>query len=567
MSGTCVAEGPFGLFPNCDNLGASLFLNFVYGFALLQAANLISDGSELLLEILSPGLVGGLLLPILGAVPDAAVIVASGLGASKEEAQEQVSVGMGTLAGSTVMLLTIAWAGSLWVGRCDLNERGVAIPKTLTRGAIEGLGTTGVTVDADAKLNAKVMMLSCLLFLIVQIPAVMGDSHDLPLDLATGVCALAALGLYCAYQVIYPELQRRKIMAARARYARRHGAALAQHFATSVGGILVNGEINAAALDVMFNQFDSDGNGQVDVLELKSALVAMSVTMQDYAVTDADIAVWIREFDKDGDGLISRSEFSAGMTHWVLEHTRVDSRVPRLSRMSSRMDRANGFVSTRPTRASRLSLTGGADVGGLEPLLGTSPQDSELLERERQAEEEGEEEGADDDDDDKEPPTKLQIIRKSAALLALGMALISVFADPMVGAVTSLSKAMGLPSPFFASFVLTPFASNASELVSSLHFAAKKRKKNISLTYSQVYGAVTMNNTMCLGLFMIVIHAQGLEWRFTSETLTILLVTFVVGAVGASGTTFKTWMCFPVIAMYPLSLAFVCFLDFVVGLK
>ena len=59
-------------------------------------------------------------------------------------------------------------------------------------------------------------------------------------------------------------------------------------------------------------------------------------------------------------------------------------------------------------------------------------------------------------------------------------------------------------------------ASNASELVSSLHFAAKKRKKNISLTYSQVYGAVTMNNTMCLGLFMIVIHAQGLEWTFTS---------------------------------------------------
>ena len=49
--------------------------------------------------------------------------------------------------------------------------------------------------------------------------------------------------------------------------------------------------------------------------------------------------------------------------------------------------------------------------------------------------------------------------------------------------------------------------------------------------YGSVYGAVTMNNTMCLGLFMLVIHAQGLEWTFTSETLTILLATFVVGAV------------------------------------
>jgi len=42
---------------------------------------------------------------------------------------------------------------------------------------------------------------------------------------------------------------------------------------------------------------------------------------------------------------------------------------------------------------------------------------------------------------------------------------------------------------------------------------------------------------------------------------------FAVGCVGASGKTFKTWLVFPVLAMYPLSLAFVCFLDFFVGLK
>ena len=58
--------------------------------------------------------------------------------------------------------------------------------------------------------------------------------------------------------------------------------------------------------------------------------------------------------------------------------------------------------------------------------------------------------------------------------------------------------AIGLPSPFFASFILTPFASNASELVSSLHFASKKRKKNISLTYSQVGGLYK-----CQGLRLI----------------------------------------------------------------
>ena len=320
---TCVAEGLFGAFPNCEGLAPSLFLNIVYGVGLLQAAQLISDGSELLLEILSPGLVGGLLLPVLGAVPDAAVIVASGLGASKEAAQEQVSVGMGTLAGSTVMLLTIAWGGSLWVGRCDLDAfTGKAIPKTLSHGPYASLSMTGVTTDEDTRLNAKVMMVSCLLFLIVQVPALFGDADDPRLDLVGGVAALLFLAGYCAFQVLYPELQRRKMAAARLRRAKRYGRALAHHIGLSMGGILVDGDINAAALDRLFDQFDADGNGEVDTDELRAALVAMSVTMADYNVTDADVAVWLREFDRDGDGLISRSEFCAGMTHWILEQSK-----------------------------------------------------------------------------------------------------------------------------------------------------------------------------------------------------------------------------------------------------
>jgi Ca2+/Na+ antiporter len=55
--------------------------------------------------------------------------------------------------------------------------------------------------------------------------------------------------------------------------------------------------------------------------------------------------------------------------------------------------------------------------------------------------------------------------------------------------------------PFFVSFIITPFCSNASELISSLIFASKKKVENASLTYSQLYGAATMNNTLCLGIF------------------------------------------------------------------
>ena len=40
--------------------------------------------------------------------------------------------------------------------------------------------------------------------------------------------------------------------------------------------------------------------------------------------------------------------------------------------------------------------------------------------------------------------------------------------------------------PFFVAFCVTPLASNASELVSSLYFASRKHMKNISLTFCQV---------------------------------------------------------------------------------
>lgn len=33
----------------------------------------------------------------------------------------QVAVGVGTLAGSTIMLLTVAWGGSVLAGRCDIG--------------------------------------------------------------------------------------------------------------------------------------------------------------------------------------------------------------------------------------------------------------------------------------------------------------------------------------------------------------------------------------------------------------------------------------------------------------
>lgn len=73
----------------------------------------------------------------------------------------------GTLAGSTVLLLSLVWGCSLVLGRCDINARGVAQDKTLTR-RWDWL-TTGVTVDKDVGQGAAIMAASVLLYGIVQV--------------------------------------------------------------------------------------------------------------------------------------------------------------------------------------------------------------------------------------------------------------------------------------------------------------------------------------------------------------------------------------------------------------
>merc|ERR1711968_317375 len=83
------------------------------------------------LNICPPSIIGGVILPVLGAVPDAAIIFVACFGhGNAEEDERKVQVGIGTLAGSTIMLITIAFVGSLWMGRCDIVN-GIAVDETL----------------------------------------------------------------------------------------------------------------------------------------------------------------------------------------------------------------------------------------------------------------------------------------------------------------------------------------------------------------------------------------------------------------------------------------------------
>ena len=61
------------------------------------------DGAELLLDLgLPAAIIGGIVLPLLGAVPDSAMIVASGAVGTRDEANNKITVGMGWVKGRVV---------------------------------------------------------------------------------------------------------------------------------------------------------------------------------------------------------------------------------------------------------------------------------------------------------------------------------------------------------------------------------------------------------------------------------------------------------------------------------
>ena len=74
-SSTSTCDQTYGFLPCTTSVMGNLFLMVVYGYLMYFAAMSLTDGSEHLMEILGPGIASGLVLPILGALPDAMLVI------------------------------------------------------------------------------------------------------------------------------------------------------------------------------------------------------------------------------------------------------------------------------------------------------------------------------------------------------------------------------------------------------------------------------------------------------------------------------------------------------------
>merc|ERR1711935_1085239 len=97
----------------------------------------------------------------------------------------------------------------------------------------------------------------------------------------------------------------------------------------------------------------------------------------------------------------------------------------------------------------------------------------------------------------------------------------------------------GIPA-FYVSFLLAPLASNASELLASMYYAGKKTQTSITISFAALEGAACMNNTFCLAIFMGLIYFKGIAWQYTAETISIVLVQYIIFFMARGDTMSKS---------------------------
>jgi Ca2+/Na+ antiporter len=515
-----------------------LFMMVVYGYILMKASQIISGGSEMLLLIYGPGIVGGLLIPILGAIPDCAIILISGMGnGTKSEIQNELSVGVGTLVGSTVMLLTIPWCAGVFLGRRDLDESKGCAKQAVGKSKVTSFSLTKNVVDVLAEIpeTAKIMMLSCLSYLIIQIPAFMykntsdqGVSEEAPFALLGLFVTFAAFCGYCYIQ--YSSSASSELT------KRLHKNFKKAQWKASFSQKSTQKE----HLEKLFKKHDKDNSNTIDLEEF--------VNLMNELEFDGDRNEMIALFNEvdqghgelnegKGDRKINFHEFQKAIEYWVV-HGKTE------------LEKAKKEI--EPTKVCDIPKLNNDQEN---PLLGTH-KDHHYENHEEDEEEE--------EEDNFWHLTDNQLKLQAYFLLLIGTFICTVFSDPMVDVISHIGSKMNV-SPFYISFVVTPLASNASEVIAGLIFARKKTTESISLTLSTLHGAATMNSTLSLCLFMSLIYFRQLSWSFSAEVITVMFVIISVG-LNSLRKTIYLWQAVMIGSLYPFSILMVYIMESQFGL-
>ncbi|KAG6517118.1 hypothetical protein ZIOFF_020498 [Zingiber officinale] len=379
---------------------------------------------------------------------------------------------------------------------------------------------SGVSTDIQTSYAARIMAISIIPFVVVQLPRVFNFPSGQRLAvLISLIVAVALLVSYCVYQIFQPWIQRRRLAYAKHKHVI---SGILRHAQMQALGRLMDkeGTPNPDVLKMLFHKLDENSDGSLSHAELRALIIGLQIDEINLDMDDA-VKKIMDDFDTSRNSTIEEQEFVVGISKWLTE--------------------ARHYVGNTSSYSKKF----------MDEFHSKTREDHDtLIDQSDEVVESVDNPGL--------------IIFKAILLLLLGTLLAAIFADPLVDAVDNFSLATSIPS-FFISFIAMPLATNSSEAVSSIIFARRKKQRTSSLTFSEIYGGVTMNNTLCLAVFLALVYFRGLTWDFSAEVLIILIVCVVMGHFASFRTTFALWTCFVAFLLYPFSLGLVYLLDFVFG--
>ncbi|OIT20091.1 PREDICTED: uncharacterized protein LOC109220641 [Nicotiana attenuata] len=645
----------YGIFPCANSIGGYIFLIVVYQYLLITGEKLVSRGSKILFNILGPGIFGGTIFQILKTLPRIVMVIASGVAASKEKAQNQISSGISTTVGATVFNLTLMWGICVIFGTKDMTEKSAAESSSPFK-SFKGLSETGVTIDPKTSKTAGIMLLSLIPLALVQ-PVTTFNSFFARriLIFITLLVSVILLLSYFLYQIFDPWMQERSL-----EYSKYENllAGFLHHVQRHARGKLINeeGQPDIDVIKRLFLETDKDANKCLTLAELENLTLDIQSGKvkvdKDYAITKI-----LNSFDQNNNKIIEEDEFVEGCKRWIEEAKQLaqsnDSNSKKIlhkvveqftkkqrdeiAEIEHIMARILKHVQTQALEAEHLVNDDGSP--NIEPIkeifhqydfdgnkVITKPELEELIGSVKF----GEVEINRDDsvkkvlrDFDKDGnnmidehefvhgmtkwlneaikvtncPDKKRAIdeyekikwsevdklvyevekdgeinyklltwafTKSVLQVLLGIAILTLCAKPLVISIEDLSDAMGMPS-FLIPFVMVPLALNARMAIAAIFPASQKSSKTASLTFSEIYGGVIMNNIMGMTTLLAVVCIKDLRWDYSAEILIVLVVCSVVGLLAFFSTTYPLWTCLLAFSLYPFSVLLFYLLECVFG--
>ncbi|KAF7141178.1 hypothetical protein RHSIM_Rhsim06G0204500 [Rhododendron simsii] len=660
-------EQMYGFLPCSYTATGHLFLIVVYEYLLFHGESYVASGGERIFKILGPGIFGASAFQVIGSLPEALILLASGLLNSKETAQEYVYTGVGLLAGSTILLLTLLWGTCVIVASTNFsNDQNSDTSVNSSPGHnpfwrfLSFLTDYGIKADVESletSYMARIMLISVIPLIIIQIQTVFhfSSSGERILIIITLVISVSFLLWYFLYQVFQPWIQKRRLEFIKhehlvldiLRHVQKHalGRLLTADGAPNV--IAIRSLYFHQVLDIsqcrLFEEVDQDGNKILSLTELRKLFRGIKYERwhmhKDRAVDEV-----MKIFDTSGDKKITMDEFVIGITKWLeemklsaekqyhsikslkelyeilqpliqkkkKEHEELISEVlghvqsstigslymengspniPIIRRLFEGIDLdKDNCISQSELRLlvgdikfhnvsldsdevvdklmEELDISGDQMINEEEFVTGVSKwlhasKNQAPTPTSTEAPDETYQKKWEETDflvEGKTVDRSLWAWMKAIMLLVAGIAILAVLAEPLIESVQSFSQSATLPS-FFISFILVPLATNARGAISAITAARRKKPRTTSLTFSEIYGGVFMNNVLGLTVLLSLVYFRGLSWEFSAEVLIVLIVSAIMGVAASFSSTFPIWTSLVAYLLYPLSLILVYVLD------